>query len=149
LRELSECTRKLTTFPRPNIYLSVFPTCIFFPPFWYLDLVTKLVDLTKNVIKYIKCSLSRNNKIILSYIPRRMTSCRIIEERGCKYEHSVKEAPDILTVFLVYFQTHTNTQAPKQTHVRMEDKYTRTSSQNDRHPTEKYFSFAVLSYLTV
>jgi ABC-type arginine transport system permease subunit len=68
---------------------------------------------------------------------------------GKGYKHSVKEAPDILVVFLVYFQTHTKTQAPKQTHVRMQAKYTQTSRQNHCHLTEIYCSFAALSYLTL
>jgi hypothetical protein len=77
-----------------------------------------------------------------------MISCRITLETGGKCEHRVKESPNILPVFLVYFQTHTKTQARKQTHVRMQAKYTRTSNQNDHHPTETYCRLATLLYLT-
>jgi len=77
-----------------------------------------------------------------------MISCKIILETRGKYEHSVKETLDIYLCLSSIFK-HTKTQAHKQTHVRMQAKYTRTSSQNDRHTTETYCRLAALLYLTV
>jgi hypothetical protein len=77
-----------------------------------------------------------------------MISCKIILETRGKYEHSVKKTPDICLCLSSIFK-HAKTQAHKQTHVRMQAKYTRTSSLNDRHSTEIYCRLTALLYLIV